>query len=115
MGRCPRENAEVTKNFQTVGTTAGLMVLLAIIWALLQAPAAPSSTWIQQNKWFAVTVVDVYAGLAMAIAIMWVVEDGRKRLAYAALFLVLGNVAVGAWLALRLMGNPSGRIVKAKS
>ena len=91
------------------------MVLLAIIWGFLQGDPDASGSWVQQNKWFVVTIVDVYAGIALAIALMWILEDGPKRLIYAALFLMLGNLAVGAWVALRLMGNPSDRIVRAKS
>ena len=101
--------------FQIVGVMSGAVVLLAIIWALLQRPTGPADLWILKNKWLAVTIVDVYAGLALSVAVMWMLEDGWKRLGYAALFLLLGNLAVGAWVALRLMGNPSDRIVKAKS
>lgn len=92
-----------------------MMVLLAIIWGFLQGEPNPSASWVQQNKWFVVTIVDVYAGIGLAIALMWILEAGPKRLIYAVLFLVLGNLGVGAWVALRLMGNPSDRIVKARS
>ena len=115
MGRGAREDAKVRRRFQIVGAISGSLVLLAIIWAQLQGPAGPSASWIQQNKWFAVTIIDVYAGLALSIAIMWMLEDGWKRVGYAALFLLLGNLAVGAWMAVRLMGSPSDRIVRAKS
>ena len=101
--------------FQIVGVMSGAVVFFAIIWALLQGSTGPADLWIQQNKWFTVTIVDVYAGLVLSVAIMWMLEDGTKRIFYAALFLMLGNIAVGGWVALRLMGNPSGRIVKAKS
>ena len=92
-----------------------MMVLLAIIWGFLQRDPDASASWVQQNKWFVVTIVDVYAGIGLAIALMWILEDGPKRLIYAVLFLVLGNLGVGAWVALRLTGNPSDRIVKAKN
>ena len=44
------------------------------------------------------TIVDVYAGLGLAIALMWVLEDGPKRIVSAALFLMLGSIAVGGWV-----------------
>ncbi len=115
MGGGAREDAEVSRPFQIVGVMSGAVVLLAIIWAMQQGPTGPAASWIQENKWFAVTIVDVYAGLALSVAIMWMLEDGWRRLIYASLFLLLGNLAVGAWVALRLMGNPSDRIVRAKS
>lgn len=114
MGCGAREDAKVRRTFQIVGVMSGAVVLLAITWAMVQGPTDPEASWIQENKWFAVTIVDVYAGLALSVAIMWVLEDGWKRLGYAALFLMLGNLAVGAWVALRLTGNPSHRIVRAK-
>ena len=104
----------MSRGFQAIGTVAALMVLLAIIWSLIQGDPDPSASWVQQNKWFVVTIVDVYAGLGLAIALMWVLEDGPKRMIYAVLFLVLGNLGVGAWVALRLMGNPAERCVRAK-
>ena len=115
MGRGAREDAEVSRPFQIVGVMSGAVVLLAMIWAMLQGPTGPAASWIQQNKWFAVTIVDVYAGLALSVAIMWMLEDGWRRLIYASLFLLLGNLAVGAWVALRLMGSRSGRSVTVRT
>ena len=115
MGRGAREDAEVSRPFQIVGVMSGAVVLLAMIWAMLQGPTGPAASWIQQNKWFVVTIVDVYAGLGLAIALMWVLEDGPKRMVYAALFLILGNIAVGGWVALRLMGSRSGRSVTVRT
>ena len=115
MGGGAREDAEVSRPFQIVGVMSGAVVLLAIIWAMQQGPTGPAASWIQENKWFAVTIVDVYAGLALSVTIMWMLEDGWRRLIYASLFLLLGNLAVGAWVALRLMGSRSGRSVTVRT
>ena len=57
----------MSRGVQAIGAVAALMVLLAIIWSLIQGDPDPSASWVQQNKWFVVTIVDVYAGLGLAI------------------------------------------------
>ncbi len=81
---------------------AALVLVAAIVWASMTASLAQSFAATIADPWGAVMLIDLYAGLLAAAALILIVEPDR-RIAWASALALpfLGNVVTLIWLALR--------------
>ena len=85
-----------------ISTLAGVLLLLAIVWAIGVGDFAGEGAQLLSMPWGIVTLVDLYAGFILTACIIWVVEPRKlTALLWALPIFFLGNIVSALWLVLR--------------
>ncbi|MGJ3230919.1 MAG: hypothetical protein ACFE0P_03900 [Oceanicaulis sp.] len=83
----------------------GLILLIAIIWAILTAGQSlgEAIAWLVSEPWGVVSLIDLYLSFFFVAVLIWVLEpDKRIALAFILPLPVLGHVWSAVWMVWRL-------------
>lgn len=87
---------------RTIAAFSGLGLAVAIIWALGQRSLWDSFPEVAADPWGLVTIIDLYAGLALIAVVIALVEPRlRSALPWIILLPFLGNVIAALWMVVR--------------